>query len=114
MEQPGILSRDEPQASKGQEHIANATDPRIPAALAPVVVGVASLRDFMPKSLMMKPKPAFSFPCTGCPDGFDNTEQFDVAPPDFATIYNVLTLPLISESSLPRKICWTPAVHRPS
>ena len=77
---------------KGEEHIANATDPSIPAALAPVVVGVSSLHDFMPKSLMMKPKPAFSFPCTGCPDGFNNTEQFDVAPPDFATIYNVSPL----------------------
>ncbi len=76
----------------GAQHIANATDPKIPAALAPVVVGIASLHDFMPKSQMRKPIPAFSFPCTGCPDGFDNTEQFDEAPPDFATIYNVTPL----------------------
>jgi subtilase family serine protease len=70
---------------KGKQHIANATDPRIPAALAPVVVGVASLNDFMPK-------PLFSFRCTGCPDGFDNTEQYDIAPPDFATVYNATPL----------------------
>jgi len=76
----------------GERHIANASDPRIPAALASVVVGVSSLHDFMPKSLIKKPKPAFTFPCTGCPDGFNNTEQFDEAPSDFATIYNVTPL----------------------
>jgi len=76
----------------GEQHIANASDPKIPAALAPVVVGVASLNDFFPKSLMKKPVPNFTFPCTGCPDGFNNTEQFDVAPGDFATIYNVTPL----------------------
>ena len=70
---------------EGKQHIANASDPKIPAALAPVVVGVASLNDFTPK-------PVFSFLCTGCPDGFDNTEQYDVAPPDFATIYNAAPL----------------------
>jgi subtilase family serine protease len=77
---------------KGQRHIANAADPKIPAALASVVVGVASLHDFMPKPLLKKPKSGFSFPCTGCPDGFDNTEQFDESPADFATIYNVAPL----------------------
>jgi subtilase family serine protease len=77
---------------QGERHIANATDPKIPAALAPVVVGVASLHDFMPQPLVKKIRPAFTFPCTGCPDGFNNTLQFDIAPPDFATIYNVAPL----------------------
>ena len=76
----------------GEQHIANASDPRIPAALAPVVVGVVSLNDFLPKPLMKKPRSNFSFPCTGCPDGFNNTQQYDEAPPDFATIYNVAPL----------------------
>jgi subtilase family serine protease len=76
----------------GEQHIANASDPQIPAALAPVVVGIASLNDFMPKPLLRKPKGNFSFPCTGCPDGFDDVEQYDIAPPDFATIYNVAPL----------------------
>jgi subtilase family serine protease len=76
----------------GEQHLANVSDPKIPAALAPVVVGVASLNNFLPKSLMKKPAPNFTFPCTGCPDGFNNTEQFDVAPGDFATIYNVTPL----------------------
>lgn len=75
----------------GEQHIANASDPRIPAALAPVVLGISSLNDFRPKPLI-KPHSAFTFKCTGCPDGFDNTEQYVIAPPDFATIYNVSPL----------------------
>ncbi len=72
----------------GELHIANASDPEIPAALAPVVVGVSSLNDFMPKPVSNK-LPGFTFPCTGCPDGFNNTIQYDEGPGDFATIYNV-------------------------
>ena len=34
-----------------KEHIANMTDPQIPAALAPAVVGVVSLSDFMPQPM---------------------------------------------------------------
>jgi subtilase family serine protease len=81
---------------KGEQHIANASDPKIPAALAPVVVGVTSLNDFLPKPLVSKLNSGFSFPCTGCPGGFDNVEQYDEAPADFATIYNVA--PLYKES----------------
>jgi hypothetical protein len=33
----------------GEQHIANASDPQIPAALASVVAGLNSLNDFMPK-----------------------------------------------------------------
>ena len=73
----------------GKEHIANATSPQIPAALAPVVSGFVSLNNFMPKPLVSKPGKNFSTPCTGCPDGFDGIEQYDEAPADLATIYNV-------------------------
>lgn len=76
----------------GRAHIANASDPAIPEALASVVIGIVSLNDFMPKPLVTKAKKGFTFPCTGCPDGFDNTTQYDEAPPDFATIYNVTPL----------------------
>jgi trimeric autotransporter adhesin len=38
-------------AVNGARHYANATDPQIPAALAPVIAGVASLNDFHPASL---------------------------------------------------------------
>ena len=76
----------------GHQHIANAGDPAIPAALAPVVVGIVSLHDFMPRAQVIKPIRNFSFPCAGCPDGFNNVEQFDEAPADLATIYNVTPL----------------------
>ncbi|MGA7931084.1 MAG: protease pro-enzyme activation domain-containing protein [Candidatus Sulfotelmatobacter sp.] len=76
----------------GEQHIANATDPKIPAALAPVVARVVSLNDFLPKPLIKKPRPGFSFHCKGCPDGFNDTQWYDEAPPDFATIYNVAPL----------------------
>src|SRR5580698_3140324 len=33
----------------GERHVANMSDPQIPAALAPVVVGVKALHDFRPK-----------------------------------------------------------------
>lgn len=77
---------------KGEQHIANATDPKIPSALAPVVAGVVSLNDFLPKPLLKKPVAGSSFKCSGCPDGFDNAQQFDEGPGDFATIYNVAPL----------------------
>lgn len=86
----------------GTMHVANASDPQIPAALAPVVAGFASLNDFMPQPMMRNVgavkrdaktgkwmplgwKPAFSFP-------YDGYEQYDVGPQDFATIYNVTPL----------------------
>jgi subtilase family serine protease len=77
---------------KGQKHIANASDPSIPAALAKVVTGMVSLNDFMPKPAVVKPKPAFTVQCTGCPDGFDGLTLYLEAPPDFATIYNITPL----------------------
>ena len=77
---------------RGEHHIANNADPQIPAALSSVVLGVISLNDFLPKPLVKKPSQNFTFPCTGCPDGFNNIVQFDVAPPDFAKIYNVSPL----------------------
>jgi subtilase family serine protease len=36
---------------QGERHIANMTDPQIPAALAPVVTGIKGLHDFHPKPL---------------------------------------------------------------
>lgn len=76
----------------GEQHIANSGDPKIPAALAPVVAGFVSLNNFMPKPTLKKPKTNFSFPCTNCPDGFNGVQLYNVAPGDFATIYNVTPL----------------------
>ena len=109
--------------AKGEKHIANMSDPQIPAALAPVVVGIKALHNFFPKPLHrlgnqvsfdrstkswrrmeqsqrsnsresnphslaqatpIRPRPNFT-----TTDGYGNTVE-DVAPYDFAKIYNVL------------------------
>ncbi len=65
----------------GEEHVANMSDPQIPAALAPVVRGVISLHDFTPHS-MKKPRPHYTFTSQGY-----STQA--VTPSDLATIYNL-------------------------
>jgi hypothetical protein len=79
----------------GEAHMANASDPQIPAALAPVVAGPVSLNNFPRKSYARilgqfrrtigKPglQPLFTFP-----DPFTGTTFYGMAPGDFATIYN--------------------------
>ena len=76
----------------GKQHIANASDPQIPAALSSVVAGFASMNSFLPKAAVNKPKGNFSYICTGCPDGFNGLPQYDEAPADLAKIYNVSPL----------------------
>ncbi|MBB5339153.1 Ig-like domain repeat protein [Tunturiibacter gelidoferens] len=93
---------------RGEQHFANASDPQIPLALAPVVSGIASLNDFghraasrrvgsfrhdaaanlttrLPEQATSKGRPAFTI-ASGA-----NT-LYGVTPYDFATIYNVLPL----------------------
>lgn len=65
----------------GKQHIANMSDPKIPAALAGVVKGVYSLNDFMPHSMMKKR--------TDLDIVLDGDEYYALAPPDLATIYNL-------------------------
>jgi subtilase family serine protease len=64
----------------GTLHIGNMSDPRIPAALTPVVKGIVSLHDFMPHALNV-PRANYTFTS----DGY--TYQA-LAPGDLATIYN--------------------------
>jgi len=81
----------------GQHHIANMTDPQIPAALAGAVRGVTSLHDFKPQKMFRMAKPAkgstqFTFGpncgfLTGLRDSTTNCEA--VMPADLATIYNL-------------------------
>ena len=107
---------------KGENHIANMSDPSIPEALTPVVVGVKALHNFFPRPLhklgsavrrnpqggwtrisspaSLPAKPVSSvvgakqvhplFGTGGTTSGLANVE--DVAPYDFAAIYNVLPL----------------------
>jgi subtilase family serine protease len=84
------------QMANGEKHLANVSDPQIPAALAAAVVGV-HLHDFFarPRHSAMHPmhydhaaqrwNPQFTLP-------FQGSDLFVVAPYDFATIYNLLPL----------------------
>src|SRR5690349_14687427 len=70
---------------KGERHIGNISDPRIPSALAPVVAGVVSLHDFRPHTMHHLRKPNAEFTFT---DAFGNP-NYAVVPADLATIYNL-------------------------
>ena len=75
----------------GEAHIANMSDPQIPAALTGVVKGVHALHNFMPHS-MLKPRPQFTYDCTigtGNDDCASATTFYAVGPQDLATIYNL-------------------------
>jgi subtilase family serine protease len=66
---------------KGQNHIANMSDPRLPEALAPAVIGIAQLNDFKPHA-MYQTKTNYTVNQGG-------TEYYIVVPSDLATIYNL-------------------------
>src|SRR5260370_23316847 len=70
---------------RGAGYIANVSDPQIPAALAPVVVGVVSLNNFKPHALqeMRSPRPNYTFP-----DSLGGS-TYAMAPADLASIYNL-------------------------
>jgi len=65
----------------GVAHIANMSNPRVPAALAGVVAGVVSLHDFRPHT-NFKPRSAYTF-------SLDGSTYYAVVPADLATIYNL-------------------------
>ena len=65
----------------GQQHIANMSDPQIPAALAPAIAGVVSLHDFSPHA-MQKRHANYTFTAGG-------SVNQAVVPADLATIYNL-------------------------
>src|SRR5271157_2586649 len=62
----------------GEHHIANSSDPSIPAALAPAIRGVVSMNDFRPHPAM-KPRANYTI----------NAEYQALVPGDLATIYNI-------------------------
>ncbi|HTY55225.1 MAG TPA: protease pro-enzyme activation domain-containing protein, partial [Candidatus Binataceae bacterium] len=65
----------------GEQHIANMSDPRIPAALASAVVGVVSLNDFHPHPALQQRS---QYTVGG--------GVYQVVPADLATIYNLSPL----------------------
>jgi subtilase family serine protease len=72
---------------KGVEHIANASDPMVPAALMPVVAGVVSLHDFRPQGQLVRraANPVYTYTN---PNGIVHA----LAAGDLATIYNLKPL----------------------
>ena len=66
---------------QGKPHIANISDPQIPAALAPAVQGVVSMNDFRPRA-MNHPRPQYTFQSGGF-------SYYAMVPGDLATIYNM-------------------------
>lgn len=84
----------------GETHLGNASDPQIPAALAPVVVGPVSLNNFPTKSHVLPLGSFFHSRTTGETRPLTTTgvcgpsSCFAVGPADFATIYN--SAPLLS------------------
>lgn len=75
----------------GEDHIANMSDPQIPAALAPAIAGIAWLNDF-------RPKPQYTGPTPGTCQPYDKNNNWAqdwtcywVVPADLWTIYNFPT-----------------------
>jgi subtilase family serine protease len=67
----------------GVHHIANVSDPQIPAALAPAVVGIVSLNDFRPRPMRKHAK----YTASGC-----GGPCYALVPADLAKIYNFTPL----------------------
>ena len=81
----------------GEHHWANASDPQIPAALASVVHGFASLHNFQPKPMHHVVGQFSKSKSTGAiqsvnPNFTTSSGNYAIGPTDFATIYNVLPL----------------------
>ncbi|MFY9855737.1 MAG: Ig-like domain repeat protein, partial [Terracidiphilus sp.] len=78
----------------GEAHLANATDPSVPAALAPVIAGLAPLNDFQPQPRLkvlgqaqFNAKTHKATPQWTYPEG--NGIVFVMAPGDFVTQYDI-------------------------
>ncbi len=71
---------------EGEAHYGNVNDPEIPAALARVVSGVASLNDFMPHKMSHRAEPAGAE--GSLPSGIRPTGTNYLSAADLATIYN--------------------------
>jgi subtilase family serine protease len=71
--------------ARGATHIANMSDPQIPQALAPAIVGIVSLNDFVPRPrFVARRTPNYTAAC-----GTGSTSTcYPVTPSDIATIYN--------------------------
>ena len=77
-------------AVNGEAHWANASNPEIPAALAPIVAGVHTLHNFYMKPLHVITGQRFSIANrSGFTPQFTSSGTHDLAPADYAIIYNI-------------------------
>ncbi len=89
----------------GEEHWANASDPKIPIALAPVVAGVATLHNFAKKAQLAGSPQIFNAQLReGQQPQLTSGSVHALAPGDFATIYNLNPLYARSEDGNTRSI----------
>lgn len=70
----------------GERHVANATVPSVPAALAPLVLEITGLDDFRPKPALRKTEGAKAAP------KYSGAGAHYLAPDDIATIYDLIPL----------------------
>ncbi len=68
---------------RGEQHFANMSDPQIPRALAPAVVGVVSMHNFKPQQMRV-PRVRSDYTFSGC-----GGHCYSLVPADFQTIYNL-------------------------
>jgi uncharacterized protein (TIGR03437 family) len=74
----------------GELHFANATEPSVPAALLPLVIGIRGLDDFRPKpSAPVRPAAPGNPSPNLHPRFTDNNGNHTLAPDDLATIYDL-------------------------
>jgi subtilase family serine protease len=75
---------------RGEHHIANMSDPQIPAALVAVVVGVVSLHDFQPEQMRV-PRVRANYSFSDCTVPTDSTGNncYALVAADLETIYNL-------------------------
>ena len=73
----------------GVEHIANASNPQIPAALAGVVGGVVTLSDFRRTSMVASQRPFASKSEYSVGPEYSAGSTHNIFPADFATIYDL-------------------------
>jgi len=81
----------------GESHFANANDPQVPAAIAPVIAGFTSLNNFRPHPYLQKLGEAAFNPTThqvkpSWTWGTSSSEYFVMAPADYALQYDLQPL----------------------
>jgi hypothetical protein len=78
----------------GTEHWANASDPQVPIALAPIIAAVVSLNNFdvTPATKRLHPRADLRNSADTTPAYTTSKATYAIGPYDFATIYNSLPL----------------------